>query len=58
MDRKRGSSEGPAASGEAAEPAGPEARAAAERFGPLEVRRLRKDDGRSLIVFAREQREP
>jgi hypothetical protein len=24
-----------------------------ERYGPLELRRLRKDDGRALIVYAR-----
>lgn len=54
MDGKRGSP--PAAA--AAEPDG---RAAAEdpgdvpseRYGPLELRRMRKDDGRSLIVFRR-----
>jgi hypothetical protein len=27
--------------------------AAVERYGPLEVRRLRKDDGRALIVYTR-----
>jgi hypothetical protein len=28
-----------------------------ERYGPLELRRLRKDDGRSLIVYSRVERE-
>jgi hypothetical protein len=28
-----------------------------ERFGPLTVTRLRKDDGRSLIVYRRVERE-
>lgn len=34
------------------------ATAPAERFGPLEVRRLRKEDGRRLIVYARIERGP
>ncbi len=32
-------------------------RAEDERFGPLELRRTRKDDGRELIFFA-DTREP
>ncbi len=40
---------GPSAQGSAAGPGA----AAVERYGPLEVRRLVKDDGRSLIVYER-----
>jgi hypothetical protein len=31
----------------------PEEDSATERYGPLELRRLRKDDGRQLIVYTR-----
>ncbi|HXB15802.1 MAG TPA: hypothetical protein VNV44_08670 [Solirubrobacteraceae bacterium] len=35
-------------------PSGGDAReGGSERYGPLELRRLRKDDGRALIVYAR-----
>jgi len=45
MEAKPGSSkDGPAADA-----------AAAERYGPLQVRRLVKDDGRALIVYRREE---
>jgi hypothetical protein len=30
----------------------------AERLGPLAVRRMRKDDGRALIVYSREPDSP
>lgn len=29
-----------------------------ESFGPLEMRRLRKDDGRALLVYARRPERP
>jgi hypothetical protein len=46
----------PAPDRQAGEPAAPGAPAAAgghgeERFGPLAVRRIAKDDGRALLVF-------
>lgn len=28
-----------------------------QRFGPLQVRRMRKDDGRSLTVYSRAEQE-
>jgi hypothetical protein len=28
-----------------------------ERFGPLAVARMRKDDGRALIIYSREEHE-
>jgi hypothetical protein len=31
----------------------PDPEASVERYGPLELRRLRKDDGRRLIVYRR-----
>jgi hypothetical protein len=40
-----------AAPAPSAEPAATAART--ERFGPLEVTRLRKEDGRALIVYSR-----
>ncbi len=40
------------ADGEVAPEADPTA-GQTERYGPLELRRLRKDDGRALIVFSR-----
>lgn len=47
MEAKPGSSkDGPASDPDAA---------AAERYGPLELRRLVKDDGRALIVYRREE---
>ena len=57
MDGKRGPAEDPG-SGDGAV-ARPEAGAGAgpatprERYGPLIVERLRKDDGRALLVFSR-----
>ena len=62
MDRKPASGGGPGeglADADAGEPReGPAQRRAVERFGPLQVTRLRKDDGRALLVFAREPEEP
>jgi hypothetical protein len=63
MEGKRGPSgehgEGePGASTDAAGGAREEASVTpVERFGPLELTRLRKDDGRSLIVYKRVERE-
>ncbi len=34
-------------------PATPGGEVPSERYGPLELRRMRKDDGRSLILFSR-----
>jgi hypothetical protein len=57
MDGKRRPSQDREQSGRGAAPApasDPAAGAArTERFGPLEVTRLRKEDGRALIVYAR-----
>jgi hypothetical protein len=54
MDAKRGSS--------SQDPAPDSREDVVERFGPLALRRLVKDDGRSLIVYERaqppERREP
>jgi len=63
MEGKRGPSGGPG-EGEPVDPSaggqGPSdpAPPPGEQFGPLEVRRLRKEDGRSLIVYARIERGP
>jgi hypothetical protein len=52
MDRKHTVAEEPE---EARGDAGPTAAGQeTERVGPVEVRRLRKDDGRALIVYSRE----
>ena len=66
MDRKRASGGEPDdgfADADAGEPRqdrdeGPGHRPEAERFGPLHVTRLRKDDGRALLVFARAPERP
>ncbi len=47
MEAKPGPSKDGPPSGSAA--------AAAERYGPLELRRLVKDDGRALIVYRRDE---
>ncbi len=56
--------EDPAASGDAAPRPSPESGAAppgeapgGEPYGPLLVERLRKDDGRALILFSRRRAE-
>jgi hypothetical protein len=57
MDGKRGPSQDREQSGRGTAPAPstePDATAArADRFGPLEVTRLRKEDARALIVYSR-----
>jgi hypothetical protein len=35
-----------------------QAERAQERFGPVTITRLVKDDGRALIVYARDPRDP
>ena len=50
MDGKRGPSEEREESGPGAAP--PTEPPQAERFGPLQVTRLRKEDGRALIVYS------
>jgi hypothetical protein len=65
MDGKPGPSDVPAAApqGEPAAGRAADAGAAAaasgsgERYGPLELRRLRKDDGRALILFSSVERQ-
>jgi hypothetical protein len=59
MDGKRAPAAEPDDAGErarAGEGTVPAAGAPAERFGPLSLSRLRKDDGRALLVFARAER--
>ena len=57
MEGKRGPSEEPGVggppAGSAPGAAGADASPGPERFGPLAVTRLRKDDGRALLVFRR-----
>jgi len=56
MDGKRGPGPREPAEAEAGEL--PATRETPERLGPLELLRLRKDDGRHLIVYARIEAEP
>jgi hypothetical protein len=61
MDRKPASPGGPGEGGTAGAPEGPAedvTAAGPERFGPLELNRLSKDDGRALLVFTRDVRPP
>ena len=55
MDGNRGASEHSGAGGapDTSHGEDPAAAESAERLGPLAVRRLRKDDGRALLVFSR-----
>lgn len=53
MDRKPGSPDEPGAAGGREPPIGEQPDEDSERFGPLAVRSLRKDDGRSLLAFTR-----
>ncbi len=62
MDRKRGAPDGPGEAGADEQPGEhrdePGERPVTEHFGPLELTRLHKDDGRALLHFTREPRVP